>query len=351
MDDKTRIELETSAASRCVRVPTGAGRESSRLRPGRSARARLRAGLTVLLLALLVTGCQTPPPAPSAAATAVSSGAALQAKSLATPSLTSTPRPSPSATTNASPLSSPTPSATATPASTPTSRPTPTVEPTLTPAPTVTVPRASTGAPQVIIEQPVAGMFLPVPVVVRGRVMNGAGGEIQLRVQAPDGQAIDLPPVLVPTTAVTNGLTFSGEIPLAYAPTPRGLLITAEYVVDGRVRAYAQQPANAIGRFARLQYTVVEVPRPFSRDTQPAIEVRGAAPGPPKSVLVRLLDAQDQVLESAVARLGWYQPGMPCDFTASVPNVPAGATLQVVSLGDNDKVLEQARVQLGKYAP
>jgi hypothetical protein len=191
-------------------------------------------------------------------------------------------------------------------------------------------------------------MFLPVPVPVRGRVENVSGGEVRLLAQTPNGESIGLPPVLAATTSVTNGLVFSGTLELGYAPTPRGLLVTAEYVEEDRVRAFLQQPVNAIGRFGRVQYTVIEHPRPFTRNAEPAILVRGAAPGPPKSVLVRLLDAQDQVIESVPASLGWYQPGLPCDFSASIRNVREGVTIQVLSLGDDDKVIEQARVQLGQ---
>jgi hypothetical protein len=193
-------------------------------------------------------------------------------------------------------------------------------------------------------------MFLPSPVEVSGKVTNVSTGEVRLQAKIADGQPLGLPPVLATTAPVTDGLAFNGTLQLGYAPTPRNLLLAAEYLgADGRVQGATQQQVSVIGRFGQLQYIAVEAPLPLTRDGDPTITVRGAAPGPPKAVLVRLLNAQDQVLDEATAQLGWYQSGLPCDFLATVRNLPEGTTIQVLSLGDDGNVLEQDRVQLGQH--
>lgn len=185
---------------------------------------------------------------------------------------------------------------------------------------------------------------------VSGKVTNVSTGQVRLLAQIAAGQPLGLPPVLATTTPVTDGLAFTGTLQLGYAPTPRNLLLEAEYLgADGKAQSVAQQQVAVIGRFAQLQYIAVEAPLPLTRDAEPAITVRGAAPGPPKAVLVRLLNAQDQVLDEATAQLGWYQAGLPCDFIAAVRNLPEGVTIQVLSLGDDGNVLEQDRVPLGQH--
>ena len=170
--------------------------------------------------------------------------------------------------------------------------------------------------------------------------------------QTPDGELLGLPPVLATTAVISDGLAFSGTLQLGFAPTPRGLLIAAEYLDDeGDVQAVARQPGQVIGRFARVPYLIVEAPLPLSVVDGDLILVRGAAPGPPKSILVRLLDAQEQVLATVPAMLGWYQPGLATDWTATVPKLAGGVTIQVVSLGENDAVIEEERVPLGQPAP
>jgi hypothetical protein len=87
-------------------------------------------------------------------------------------------------------------------------------------------------------------------------------------------------------------------------------------------------------------------PEPFARSGEPTIAVRGIAPGPPAKVVARLLDDGDQVLESVDAQLRWYQPGLPCDFDAALPNNPAATQVQVIMLGLDDVVVESTRVRL-----
>lgn len=241
-----------------------------------------------------------------------------------------------------------TPSSQATREPTPTDRPTPTVQPTLTPVATPTLAPTNTLRAQVKIDRPVSGMFLPSPVEVAGTVKNAQSGSVRIVVQTPDGKAIGIAPVLATTEPVGDGLRFTATLPLGMAPTPRSLLIAAEYLdTNGTVIGFAQQPVNAIGRFSHTQYLMVESPLPYTRTGDETMIVQGAAPGPPKSVLVRLLDDQGNALVSMPAELGWYQPGLPCDFVATVPNNPAAKSVEVVSLGENDKVLERITVPLG----
>jgi hypothetical protein len=307
-----------------------------------------RRALFLLVLAMIATSCQLEPAPPSPAGETAGAAAekALIAKLVSTVTPSATKRP---ATATMRPA---TPTVPATPTEIPptlTARPTPTVQATLTPQPTPTVPPVAAEEPVVTIDNPVIDMFLPSPVTVSGKVLNVSGGRVRLQAQTPDGQPLGLPPVLAASEVVTDGLTFSGTLELGFAPTPRPLLIAAEYLDDAdRVIAFAQQPANAIGRYARVQYVTVEMPLPFTRNAEPEILVHGAAPGPPHQILVRLLDAQDQVLDQATAMLGWYQQGLPCDFAASVENLPQGTTIQVLSLGEDEQVLEQARIQLGQ---
>ena len=315
------------------------------------------ASLIALILHGTLMGCRIAAPQllvanePSPTAT-VPLTATPEPTSTPTPSPTATPTPTSSPTVTTTPTVTETPAATITPTDTLTSTEamtlTATEEATLTPEAT-----ASDGeAPQVTIERPVAGLFLPSPVEVAGQVMHASQGQVRLQAQTPDGQPVGLEPVLAATAPISGGLAYTGTLPLKYAPTPRSVVIAAEYLgEDGTVRASTEQHVNATGRFARVQYITVESPLPFTRNGDPVIVVRGAAPGPPQSMEVRLLDAQDQVLESVRATLGWYQPGLPCDFTATLQNAPAGTTVEVLSLGQDDAVIERARVRLGQPVP
>lgn len=301
----------------------------------------LRYIFSVLLFGVCLSGCSVgiePPPAtPVAAQPSATARATVVARGItATPS---SPRPTPTATQRP-------PTATPTAEPTLTMAPTPTVEPTLTPQPTATTPPATTNAPLIVFERPVAGMFLDVPLEISGTV-DVAEGQIRATIYTPDGEPLGLEPVLVPTEPISSGMRFQGTIPLGNAPTPREVVVMVEYLDEGgNVAATAEQSANVEGRFARLQYMAVEAPLPYSASADPTIVVRGAAAGPPERVEVRLLDAAGNILVSAPAALGWYQPGLPCDFAATIENRAEGATVEVLSFDADGTQLEQARVPL-----
>ncbi len=52
------------------------------------------------------------------------------------------------------------------------------------------------------------------------------------------------------------------------------------------------------------------------------------------------------VLEAVDARLLWYQSGLACAFEATLPNNPAAAQVEVITLGPDHAVIEAARVRL-----
>jgi hypothetical protein len=197
-----------------------------------------------------------------------------------------------------------------------------------------------------VLERPVEGMFLQSPPEISGTV-DVADGQVRVVIQTPDGKDLGLEPVVLPTEPNGSGLNFRGTIPLGHAPTPRGVVIAVEYLDrEGNVRATAQQRTNVEGRFARLQYLVVEGPRPYSNTSEPTILVHGAAAGPPAAVEIRLLDTAGNVLVSTPAALGWYQQGLPCDFSATIENRPTGTTIEVVSLDPDGKPLEHTKIPL-----
>ena len=239
-----------------------------------------------------------------------------------------------------------TPTIIPTPPPTLTMAPTPTVEPTLTAQPTAAPPPVTSDVPRIVLERPVEGMFLQSPPEISGTV-DVADGQVRVVIQTPDGKDLGLEPVVLPTEPNGNGLNFRGTIPLGHAPTPRGVVIVVEYLDrEGNVRATTQQRTNVEGRFARLQYIVVEAPLPYSNTSEPTILVHGAAAGPPAAVEVRLLDATGNVLVSKPAALGWYQQGLPCDFSATIENRPEGTTIEVVGLDPGGQILERMRVPL-----
>ncbi len=293
----------------------------------------------VILFGLMLSGCTLGQEPPAATPMAVNPATAVVAPTLAVHSATTaTGTPSVPSTTT-------TPTITQTLPPTLTMAPTPTVKPTLTAQPTVTTPLAS-DAPQIVLERPVEGMFLQSPVEISGTV-NMTQGQVRVTVQTPDGKPLGLPPVLLPTEPNGAGLNFRGTIPLGYAPTPRGAVMVVEYLDEqGNVAATAQQRTNVEGRFARIQYLVVEAPRPYASPAEPTILVYGAAAGPPTSVEVRLLDSAGGMLQSVRANLGWYQQGLPCDFSATLDTRPEGVSIEVVSLDPEGRTLEHVNVPL-----
>jgi hypothetical protein len=299
---------------------------------------RLRMIAGALLFGLVVSGCsvgiEPPPPTPVAQQPATTEPTLSARGDGATPLPT------------AAPIATAEP--TATPQPTLTMAPTPTVEPTLTAQPTATTPPVAADAPLLVLERPVAGMFLDVPVEISGTV-DVAVGQIRATIYTPDGEPLGLEPVLLPTTPISTGLQFRGTVPLGNAPTPRGVVVVVEYLDEaGDVAATAEQPTNVEGRFARLQYMAVEGPLPYTRPTDPTILVYGAAAGPPARVEVLLLDSGGNVLVSVPAALGWYQPGLPCDFAATIENRAEGVTVEVRSFDADGTQLEQVRVPLAR---
>lgn len=243
-----------------------------------------------------------------------------------------------------------TPTGTAEPTLTPTPTPTitPTPQPTLTPQPTITPTTDPATAPVVLIARPLANEFVTGEITVVGKVANASSGVVQLRARTPDGQPVGPDPVVVSTQAVTDGLNYTGVLVLELPPTPRQMSVVALWSPnqDAEPVAEASQLVSILGRYGRVDRIVVEMPRPFERGSADRLDVRGVAPGPPAKLLARLLDDNDQVVESVEARLAWYQPGLPCEFRAELPNNPAGTQLQVISLGPDDAVLEAVRVRL-----
>lgn len=290
------------------------------------------------LLALLVlTGCQfrtpvqqippTAEPAVSAAAVAETTTVVAAAESAVALAPTWTPAPAISPTAE--------PTATLTP------------QPTLTPLPTTTPTTEPAVNPVVLITRPLPNEFVPATISVTGKVANVTSGTVSVELRSPDGQPLGTPAVPAPTSVLTDSIAFAVEIPLQLPPTPRPFAVHVTWApAGGSVAAEATQPINVLGRFPRIDGLTLDEPQPFVRSTGPTITVRGAAPGPPVKVLVRMLDDADQVLESVEAALGWYQPGNPCDFGAELSNNPAGTQVQVIALGPDDAVLEAVRVRL-----
>lgn len=243
-----------------------------------------------------------------------------------------------------------TPTGTAEPTLTPTSTPTitSTPQPTNTPLPTITPTTDPANAPVVLIARPLANEFVTAEITVAGKVANVSSGVVELRGRTPDGQPVGPDPVAVSTRVVTDGLSYEGVLTVELPPTPRQMAVVALWSpnADAEPVAEASQLVSILGRYGRVDRIVVELPRPFERGTADRLAVRGVAPGPPAKMLARLLDDNDQVIESVEAGLSWYQPGLPCGFRAELPNNLAGTQLQVISLGPDDAVLEAVKVRL-----
>ncbi len=290
-------------------------------------------GRLCLLLLLLLTACQVTVPAeptPTAQRSALSV-ATIGSAEASSAAVAATPTWTPEPTLTPTPL----PTATLTPI------------PTLTPMPTTTPTSAPVAAPVLLIERPLPNEFVPGTISVAGKVANATAGTVTVELRSPDGQALGPPPIVAATTVVSDGLAFTGELPVDLPPTPRPFTVHAVWSgPDSTSVAEASQPINLLGRFPRVSQLTLDAPRPFDRSSEPTMAVRGFAPGPPAKVLARLLDSADNVVESVEARLLWYQPGLPCAFEANLANNPAGTQVQVIMLGPDDAVLEAVRVRL-----
>lgn len=299
----------------------------------------------LVVLCWMLSGCSLGGDPPAATAT-VAQPTTSAPTTVAHSAATAQPPPTPSTP----PRASVTPTASSTPEPTLTRAPTPTVEPTLTAQPTATPPQA-VDVPRITLERPVAGMFLGSPIDISGTV-DVAGGQVRATVETPDGVPIGIEPVLLPTEPNGAGMNFRGTLTVGTAPTPRGIVVVVEYLDDaGDVVVAVQQRATIEGRFARLQYLTVEGPLPYSRPADATFLVYGAAAGPPAKVEVRLLDRNGSVLQSMEATLGWYQPGLPCDFAATIGNRPEGVLIEVISMQDDGTPLERRRVPLAAPDP
>lgn len=300
------------------------------------------------LCALLLAACQVAPPVelrPTATpAVALSPLAVTPAVSAsATPTATSgvflptLPNGYPAPPTNTPLPPTPSPTITLTPIPTNTSLPTPTATEAGTPVP----------LPVIVIERPLRDEFVSATIPVAGTVARAAGGTLQLSLRTPDGQPTGPQPTAVTAEPAGDGLRFSGQIVLELPPTPRQAQVLVQWQgAGGQPQVEAGQPVNLQGRYGRVDRLIVEQPQPFVRPDGDTVEVRGVAPGPPARLVVRLLDDADQVLESAEAELGWYQPGLACEFAAALPNNPAATQVQVISLGPDEAVIEAVRVRL-----
>lgn len=286
-----------------------------------------------MLLLLVLTACQAtvplqPRPAPqrSAQSASTTSSAAPSASNVVmTPTWTSQPTLTPT----------PLPTATLTPI------------PTLTPLPTTTPTGVPSAAPVLLIDRPLPDEFVSTTIMVAGKVANVTDGTVRLELRSPDGRSFGPEPVMATTTVVTDGLAFTGEIPVELPPTPRPFTVYAVWAGQDQVlTAEASQPINLLGRFPRVSQLTLDAPRPFERGSEATILVRGVAPGPPAKILARLLNDAETVVESVEARLLWYQPGLPCAFDAAMTNNPAATQVQVILLGPDDVVLEAVHVRL-----
>lgn len=262
--------------------------------------------------------------------------------------------PLPSGTPTLEPPNAPTsrPNAPTSRALTPTTTPQPTAtltpQPTLTTIPTVQPTTAPVGQPAITITRPVAGEFVTSPVTVVGTIANATGGTVLISLRTLDGQPIGPDAAAAATSAAADGLQFAVEMPLELPPTPRQLALIVQYAAEqgGQPVIEAGQAINLLGRYGRVDRIIVEAPKPLERPAEAQISVQGVAPGPPAKILARLLDDADQVIESVEATFSWYQPGLPCAWSALVPNNPAGTQLQIITLGPDDAVLDNVRVRL-----
>jgi hypothetical protein len=200
----------------------------------------------------------------------------------------------------------------------------------------------------VLIAQPVADEFVTAAITMTGKVANVSSGVVRLRTRTPDGQPVGPEPVVASTQIVTDGLGFSGMLALELPPTPRQMAVVALWYSSESAdpAAEASRLVSMLGRYGRVDRVIVETPQPFERGAESQLAVAGVAPGPPAKIVARLLDENDQVVETIEAHLDWYQPGLPCSFRAQLPNNPAGTQLQVISLGADDAVIEAVRVRL-----
>jgi len=227
---------------------------------------------------------------------------------------------------------------------------TPTI--TLTPQPTNTALPTNTPPPAaaVTIERPLPDEFVAAIITAAGTVANAPSGGMQLSIRTLDGAVIGPPAIYADMKPSGDGYRFLGQVALDTPPTPRQVVLIARYEPDDPAWSVVEagQAINVQGRYGHVDRLVVEQPKPLQRPDTPEIEIRGVASGPPAKVLVRLLDAGDNVLTQTEAQLSWYQPGLPCDYSALLPNIPEATQLLVITLGTDDAVLESTRVRLSQ---
>lgn len=233
---------------------------------------------------------------------------------------------------------------TGTPTATP--RPTPPPAPTATSTPTPSPTPALPPDARIVLREPLPGEFVAVPFTVTGVVSGAHQGEVRLDLTLPDGQALDIAPVVAATRPVTAGLAFEGMLALELPPTPRQALVRARWSPGPEAEPLldATQLINLPGSAARVTEVIV------AAEVDPAtgaINVRGSAPGPPASVLVRLLGPGDAVLEAVEARRAWVAPGLPCAFQARLPRHPDAVLVEALALDAAGTVQDAARARLG----
>lgn len=282
--------------------------------------------LTPTVLAWRSLSTPTPTTVGQAAVTPVGSFAATPAPPTPTPETPTPPVLLPSPTLQASPTITLTP------------------QPTNTPLPTNTPPPSAV----VTIERPLPDEFVAAIVSAAGTVVNAPSGGMQLSIRTPDGAVVGPPAIYADVTTLADGFQFAGQVALDPPPTPRQVVLIARYEPDDPAWSVVEagQAINVQGRYGHIDRLVVEQPKPLERPDTPDIEVRGVASGPPAKVLVRLLDPAENVLAEADAQLSWYQPGLPCDYAALLPNVPEATQLQVITFGADDVIQESTRVRL-----
>jgi|GEM_PF-4780464 len=219
---------------------------------------------------------------------------------------------------------------------------------TLTPLPTTTQTSVPVDAPVILLARPLANEFVSTEIPVEGKVENVRRGTVLLSLRSPDGRPAGPDPIVASTRVVSDGLAFEGTIAFELPPTPRLFAVYAEWRPEqgSAPVAEAQQLINLLGRYPRVPQLVIESPEPLQLSTDAELTVHGIAPGPPPKVVVRLLDDGGAVLETQEAELDWVQPGLPSTYTATLPNNAAAATVQVLTIGDDGNVTQEARVRL-----
>ncbi len=196
------------------------------------------------------------------------------------------------------------------------------------------------------LDDPLPEEFVTFPLTVSGVVSGTQQGEVRLDLLLPDGQPLDIAPVMATVRPITDGLAFAGILAVDLPPTPRQALLRARWAPAPQAAPQLETTRliNLPGAAARVTDVIVVAERDAVAGV---IHVQGSAPGPPANVMVRLLGPGNAVLATVEAQRSWVAPGLPCAFSATLPQHPDALIVEALALDAAGTLQDAARARLG----